>query len=378
MWYSNRRVCYKPRVVKKKPKMANMKIDGKQTRFFLDSVLSRKRDEKKKKVSLKGKLKIIKENRLKPGSILFSRGKRIKAFFTEDSKLYITPREYDLIKNGKRLNRKIKQWDSLSARIAADYICYCPRQESFLYKQFLERCGRITENLAGQSNSLIKHLSPPRIWNASIIGAILLGMVSMSMIYRYLGQEVSAGSVYSGSSNKEKVISAGLPEPQVLGEESEKGETSDSDIVEDLEKLEKEELEKKVRKMVKGYPIEKMVPYIMKKDKTVIAFLISIAKKESNWGKRVPVLNGQDCYNYWGYKGRRKLMGSGGHTCFNSRKDAVDTVAKRLNWLINSKKLDTPREMVIWKCGSSCAGHSRRSVRKWINDVDIYFEKLNR
>jgi hypothetical protein len=131
-----------------------------------------------------------------------------------------------------------------------------------------------------------------------------------------------------------------------------------------------------VRNLVKGYPIEEMLPYIFEKDRVTAAFLIGIAKKESNWGKRRPVLDGQDCFNYWGYRGQRRLMGSGGHTCFNSRKDAVDTVAKRLENLINSERLDTPAKLIVWKCGFSCEGHGRESVEKWISDVDAYYSEM--
>lgn len=135
-------------------------------------------------------------------------------------------------------------------------------------------------------------------------------------------------------------------------------------------------LEKNIKEMVAGYPIEQMVPYILEKDNMTAAFLVSIAKKESNWGKRVPVLDGQDCYNYWGYRGIRDRMGTGGHTCFDSPKDAVDTVGKRITTLIKKYELTTPEDMIIWKCGSSCAGHSDSGVRKWISDVGLYFRKI--
>ena len=352
-------------------------IKNKQAIYFLDSISDFRKSERKEIVDLKNRQEIIKKNQIKPNSTLFSRGKRMKLFFTEDSKLYITPREYNLLKSGNKLNREIKQWDSLSARIINNYTYYHPSQKSFLFKQFLKRYAKISGSLAEKSVSLTEYFSPPKLWNTSIIGAILLGMFSMSIIYRYLGQEVSAEGVHNNIASGEKVISADLSKPQVLGEEKTKQNTKE--IVENLEKLEKKELEKKIKKMVKGYPIEKMVPYIMKKDKTVIAFLIGIAKKESNWGKRVPVLNGQDCYNYWGYRGQRRLMGSGGHTCFNSRKDAVDAVAKRLDWLVNNRKLDTPSKMVVWKCGSSCAATGgQAAARKWISDVNFYFKKLNK
>ena len=137
------------------------------------------------------------------------------------------------------------------------------------------------------------------------------------------------------------------------------------------------DLEKEIREMVKGFPIEKMAGEIATKNRIVAAFLVGIAKKESNWGKRVPVLNGQDCYNYWGYRGQREKMGSGGHTCFDSPKDAVDTVAKRLEFLVSNEKLNTPAKMVVWKCGYDCSWDSKVAVQKWISDVNMYFKKLN-
>jgi len=36
-----------------------------------------------------------------------------------------------------------------------------------------------------------------------------------------------------------------------------------------------------------------------------------------------------------------------------------------------------PLKMISWKCGSSCAGHGARNVRKWIADVGVNFYKLN-
>ncbi|MBP7822441.1 MAG: hypothetical protein KA034_01350, partial [Candidatus Moranbacteria bacterium] len=92
---------------------------------------------------------------------------------------------------------------------------------------------------------------------------------------------------------------------------------------------------------------------------------------------RVPVLEGQDCYNYWGFRAKRRLMGTGGHTCFNGKKDAVDSVSKRIESLIYEYERNTPKEMIVWKCGYSCAGHSPESVRKWIADVEGYYNALN-
>ncbi|HOX10619.1 MAG TPA: hypothetical protein P5323_02365 [Candidatus Moranbacteria bacterium] len=138
-------------------------------------------------------------------------------------------------------------------------------------------------------------------------------------------------------------------------------------------------LEKGIKKMVKGYPIEKMAPYIAKKDPQTAAFLVAIAKKESNWGKRRPVLNGEDCYNYWGFRLKAERMGSGGHTCFDSPKEAVDAVANRLDELIQEEKINSPNEMVVWKCGYGCQDAEKdKSELKWIKDVGYYYNEVER
>jgi hypothetical protein len=137
------------------------------------------------------------------------------------------------------------------------------------------------------------------------------------------------------------------------------------------------ELEDAIARVLIGTPMEKMIKSISKQDKTVAAFLVGIALKESGFGKHVPVLNGQDCYNYWGYRGKRSRMGTGGHTCFDSPEDAVETVGKRLHTLAIKQKRNTPQKMLIWKCGSSCATHSPVGVAKWVSDVSIHFNKIN-
>jgi hypothetical protein len=133
--------------------------------------------------------------------------------------------------------------------------------------------------------------------------------------------------------------------------------------------------EEKYAKLVEGHPIVAMVPAISKKDKKVAAFLIGIAKKESDWGKYSPQKNGRTCHNYWGYKGGYNPTESG-YSCFDSPEQAVEVVGNRLAELIG-KKIDTPQKMVVWKCGSSCAGHDPVGVKKWISDVSLYYDKLN-
>jgi hypothetical protein len=129
--------------------------------------------------------------------------------------------------------------------------------------------------------------------------------------------------------------------------------------------------------LVAGYPIQAMIPAIAEENKLTAAFLVSIAKKESNWGKRVPrAADGSDCYNYWGYTGAGSRGVAMGHACFASPEEAIATVGGRLDRFIQDYELTTPEELIVWKCGFSCAGHSAYSVRKWIKDVSYYYEKI--
>lgn len=132
-----------------------------------------------------------------------------------------------------------------------------------------------------------------------------------------------------------------------------------------------------IRELTIGYPIERMIPTIATFDRGVAALLVGIAKKESNWGKRVPVdKSGADCFNYWGYKGAGTRGVEMGHGCFGSPEEAVLAVGNRLKQLVSIRGTSAPTNMIIWKCGSSCAGHSDASVQKWVSDVSFYYDRI--
>lgn len=136
-------------------------------------------------------------------------------------------------------------------------------------------------------------------------------------------------------------------------------------------------LENRVRTLVTGFPIEGMSSIISKQNKTTAAFLVGIAKKESNWGKRVPRADdGSDCFNYWGYRGAGSRGIAMGHGCFGSPEEAVGIVGGRLDTFVNEYHFRTAQDLIVWKCGWSCAGHSNTSVKKWISDVGYYTEKI--
>jgi len=305
-------------------------------------------------------------------SILYSKGKKSQKFFTEDSKLYISPRQTRLAREGVLLDQKIGKWDSLSARVVENFVRYQPSKSSLLLSAMEKHYAVLNETTEDLAKNIAGQFSMVRLWNASIVGAILFGMVMMTFVYRYLGQGASANitSPQQGIQTENG---------QIVASNTEYDAESFARQVMEIQKMDDQKLlEKEIKEMVKGYPIESMIPYIAQQDRTVAAFMIAIAKKESAWGKRVPVLNGQDCYNYWGYRGKRRLMGTGGHTCFNSPKDAVATVAKRIETLVNEKGKDTPAKMVLWKCGSDCSvTGGQAAANKWISDVTTYFNMVN-
>ena len=137
-----------------------------------------------------------------------------------------------------------------------------------------------------------------------------------------------------------------------------------------------EELVQEFKKMMENHPMAEMSDLIAQEDEIVAALIVGIGKKESNWGKRSPQKDGQDCYNYWGFKTSGSRGQALGHACFGSRKEAVETIAKRINKLVKEDKKNTPAKMIIWKCGYSCEGHDPKSVDKWISDVQIYYNKV--
>lgn len=310
-------------------------------------------------------------------SFLFSKGIKRDKFFTDDSYLYFKCDD----KNSSEIinfRSKNKLFDSLNHLAVKDYSKFRGGKSDFLfiqYKTFARKIEQCQQDIINKGDSLIDNYSILKLWNVSILAAIIIGMISMSFIYRYLGQGVDAKDLVV---NKEV---AGVS--TVASKEDAWTKEKEDKYTADLEKYLKIEADKdfniKVKELVKGYPIEDFLPYLLDEDHEVVAFYIAIAKKESNWGKRVPVLNGKDCYNYVGYRGGGDRLGSGGHSCFANRQEAVKVVSKRLKTLIEEYDRNTAKEMVVWKCGGSCAATGgQAAANKWISDVDRILKALKK
>lgn len=136
----------------------------------------------------------------------------------------------------------------------------------------------------------------------------------------------------------------------------------------------KDELHKHVMKIIKNTPMEVMADDIVKRDRDVAAFIVGIAMKESKFGKFSPKKNGVECYNYWGYRGKENTTASG-YSCFDSPEHAIKVVGDTIERIVK-QGAQTPAQMISWKCGHSCAGHSPESVAKWISDVGINYYRI--
>lgn len=321
-----------------------------------------------------------KRNDYGPRSVFFSRRGVSSRFFTEDSGLYVLPSDFPRFRKEGRISRTVDLFDAAFSRDGSRNRINPISWSDIISLKARRNYLRLRKNLIELLEGATGGMSVSKMWNLSIVGAVIFGMFTMTMVYRYLGQNVSA-KMEDAVKNSE----IAKQEESVAKDEGNINDDIDIEYITRIienedsgDRIKKKDFEKEIMSMVSGYPIEKMVPEIIKQDRVVAAFLIAIAKKESNWGKRVPVLDGQDCFNYWGYRGIRDRMGTGGHTCFDSPKDAVETVGKRIEYLVSETKRNTPDKMVVWKCGYDCSWDNKTAVRKWISDVDLYFKKLNK
>ena len=214
----------------------------------------------------------------------------------------------------------------------------------------------------------------------NILIIIILVLCMRLFFYDFFDQNAYAKKIEIGKNVSAETadpmnkIDKGIVNPEKNDSENDKYcEAEKNDKISAEKNAISSERKEKLEKMVGGYPISEMIPYIVERDEKTAAFLVAIARKESSWGVHAPSKKGRDCYNYWGYKGNYNL--SMGYSCFDSPEQAVNVVGDKIESLID-KKIDTPEKLVVWKCGSSCKGHSPESVKSWIGSVRQYWQKM--
>lgn len=326
----------------------------------------------------------------KNSSVLFSQKYgRVQNFTTPDSKLYFSQSELQKIRQGDDVDFVTGRLDCVSSRrIKNTFHAYSRKKEDRLYFELKNRYSSLLAYLRDAFSGYTNGVSMMRMWNLSLVSSLIFGMFLMTMIYRYLGPGAKAAIEESRVQTEIEQLAQKQEDERVLGESIARARAEREAQVKssvDMEKKlaaeaisrQQKKFESKIVEMVKGYPIEKMAPYIAKEDPLVAAFFIAIAKKESSWGQRVPVNSGNDCYNYVGFRLKTKEMGSDGHSCFSSPKEGFEVTVKRIKSLIYNEKMTTAKKMVSpWKCGYDCSWDSPEAVQKWISDVDYYLKQV--
>ena len=239
------------------------------------------------------------------------------------------------------------------------------------YQEILQKSWRKTRNvLLSIKNNLQSHISDKQeLYWPVLIAITLLLLVFASRIANAATDGTPNNLPISDNSKLNLIGFEKTPDPVGISLENAPAapqNESNSEI---------EDLKNDIAKIVKNTPMAAMIDPISEKDRTVAAFIVGIAMKESKFGTYAPHVGGRDCYNYWGLKAGGKTT-AGGYSCFNSHDEAISVVGKTVEKMV-AKGVHTPAQAISWKCGSSCAGHDPTGVRKWVSDVTVNFNKIN-
>lgn len=212
-------------------------------------------------------------------------------------------------------------------------------------------------------NSLKNHLSEKQEFYWPILVAITLLLFVFASKIAFAKEVGSPNNLPIESNSKLNIVGFRkyAIQPNVIATEETNGENED--------------LKRDVADILENTPMAAMIDSISQQDRTVAAFIVGIAMKESKFGVHSPKMGGRECFNNWGLKAGGKTT-AGGYTCFGSPEDAVSGVSKTIKKMV-AKGVKTPAQAIGWKCGSSCAGHGAANVQKWIADVAINFNKIN-
>lgn len=323
----------------------------------------------------------------KNASVLFSKKYgQVRDFRTRDSKLYLTQNELLRIKRGEKINFVTNRLDSaISRREKTVQYVYRTKPESKIYSELSEKYTHLGAYLRDLFGGYTHGVSLTRAWNLSLIGSLIFGMFLMTMIYRYLGPRAQAKVQEVKEQAEIAQVRGEEQTARVLGDNVAKVEAEKKAQIEAEEKRAKDiiaenqkKFEARIRELVGDSPIKQMAPYMAKEDPLVTAMFIAIAKKESAWGRRVPVNNGRDCYNYVGFRLKTEKLGSGDHSCFATPKEGFERTAKRIKDLIYKENMTTAKKMVSpWKCGYRPDLDDPGAVQKWVSDVDSILKEVH-
>ena len=226
---------------------------------------------------------------------------------------------------------------------------------------------------------IAKKFATPKDRMANLV--LLVGLMGCFVFYQYFNWNALAKEeVPRVIEAKENSLPKIAPSKVLMADNGLRCEIDDAgkkDILAGKYSIDQFVIKQNIEKLVENKPMENMVDAIAERNSGTASYLVAIAKHESNLGKFSPKdANGKDCYNYWGFRGKYKQTKSG-YSCFDTPEQAVDVVGDRIQGLNEIQDIDTPEGMLVWKCGGSCAGHDPADVKRWKEDVDFYFKKIN-
>jgi hypothetical protein len=209
---------------------------------------------------------------------------------------------------------------------------------------------------------------------------LLVGLMGCSVIYQYyhysaIAKERSAiKHVSVGAAELPKIA----PKKEMMENDALRCESgyAKTNLLAGKYSLDQFVIKKNIEKLVGNKPMKNMVSEISSRNPKTASYLVAIAKHESNLGKFSPKKDGKDCFNYWGFRGTYNRTDSG-YSCFDSPEQAVLVVGDRIQGLTEIENITTPEEMLVWKCGVSCASHDPGDVMRWKRDVDFYYKKIS-
>lgn len=209
----------------------------------------------------------------------------------------------------------------------------------------------------------------------------VLSLVSLIFLFSFIiGQQGSNWIIFKGNQVRaEGVLPQLSPRKDTLASGNlgcQDSKSNKEGIVGNIS-LDQFTAKKNIENIIKNNPMRLMLDAVAERDSQTASYLVAIAKKESNLGKFSPKdAEGNECYNYWGFRGGYKKTKSG-YSCFDSPEQAVQVVGDRIQYLSKVNNFDTPEKMSVWKCGYDCSWDSPKAVKKWISDVAYYYKKIS-
>jgi len=236
-----------------------------------------------------------------------------------------------------------------------------------------------TKNKIKQTKRIAKKCVNPKDRMANLV--LLVGLMGCFVFYQYFNWNALAKETAPKFINKtESSLPKIAPKKEMMADDGLRCAIDDAgkkNILAGKYSLDQFVVKKNIEKLVENKPMENMVEAISERNGDTASYLVAIAKHESNLGKFSPKdANGKDCFNYWGFRGTYKQTKSG-YSCFDSPEQAVDVVGDRIQNLNEVQDFKTPEDMLVWKCGGTCAGHNPADVKRWKEDVDYYFKKIS-